>query len=99
MDAAEVTQHLDQFNETMMRDRISLEASIFYSAMPNYCRDTDREELLEFQIASTDAIPWLRGLLRFVGARVQRGLEKDMLDKLGPQHTVESQESSVSVRA
>jgi hypothetical protein len=85
MDAAEAIRHVGSFNQSMMKDGISLEASFFYSAMPDYRRDTDRDDLLAYQQTSTNAAPWLKNTLRFIGERVQRRLETDIIDTLGRQ--------------
>jgi radical SAM superfamily enzyme YgiQ (UPF0313 family) len=86
MDAAEAIRHVGRFNETMMKDNISLEAGQFYAAMPDYRRETDRDDLLAYQQASINAVPWLRTTLRFVGGLVQRRLENDMVDTANRKH-------------
>lgn len=79
MNAADVMRHLSCFNDTMMKDGISLEASLFYEAIPTYCRKNDRSDLLAYQRASLDFAPWLRKPMKFLGRWVQHKLEKDMV--------------------
>jgi len=78
MDAARAVRHVGAFNQTMMEEGVSLEASLFYTSMPNYRREAHRDALLRYQRECRDAAPWLRGAIRFIGERVQKRLEKDM---------------------
>jgi radical SAM superfamily enzyme YgiQ (UPF0313 family) len=88
MDAAQAMCHVDEFNEAMMKDSVALEVGTMFWAMTNYCRDTDRENLLAYQRMATDAAPLLRNSLKFIGERVQRRLEKDLDEVFDRQHAV-----------
>jgi len=76
MDAGQAIRHVESFNRAIITEGVSLEASMFYAAMPDYDRAAHRESLLEFQLASSKAAPWLRSIMRFVGDRFQSRLEK-----------------------
>lgn len=90
MDSAELVEHLDWFNNKIMKDSTSLDASLFYEAMPDYCRESDREHLLAYQCDSLDAAPWLRKLQKLLGNWVQHRLVNDMSKTFQLQHPVES---------
>ena len=88
MDSAELVEHLDWFNNKIMKDSISLDVSLFYEAMPDYCREPDREHLLAYQCDSLDAAPWLRKLQKLLGNWAQHRLVNDMSKTFQLQHPV-----------
>ncbi len=82
MDCAQTVNLVADFNDTMMREGVSAEASIFYPAIPKYRRDTHRADLIAWQKEAAVAQPLLRRVFRGVGRWAQGRLEKDFVHAL-----------------
>jgi radical SAM superfamily enzyme YgiQ (UPF0313 family) len=77
MSCTSVANTWKRFNTSLMRNRASLEASLFYKSILEY-RPADREDLLDFQERIVDGFPVMRGIFYGLRSFAQWRLERDV---------------------
>jgi hypothetical protein len=77
MSCAEVGNHVRALDRRLMRDRIALNAALFYSSLPSF-QPERRETLLDYQQRTAAGHPFLRGAFnlanRWVDGRLRRAV-------------------------
>lgn len=77
MDCVQASDHVRTLNQRLMKNKISLNAVIFYSGLLHY-DSVDRQELLAFQKKIITRHPFLRYIFNLLNKGVNYKMRKDM---------------------
>ena len=77
MDCLQASDHVRTFNQRLMKNKISLNAVLFYTGILHY-KTSDRSTLLEFQQHISVRHPILRGVFTLINKWINRKMKKDM---------------------
>lgn len=83
MSCEEVGNHVRRLNKRLMRQRISLNAVLFYSGLLCF-EASDREALLDYQYRVADGHPWIEKGFDLANRWVDRRLRRDMAHWFSP---------------
>jgi anaerobic magnesium-protoporphyrin IX monomethyl ester cyclase len=77
MSCTDVGNHVRRLNNRLMRERVSLNATLFYSGLLNF-QPTDREALLDFQQRVSESHSLMRAFFNMAHRWVDKRLQKDV---------------------